>query len=170
MRFPGFLLPGLLLAAAACGPPDTDAGAAAGSTDTVATAPVAPESADIAAELLAADSAFARETAEGGAAAWAGWFEADGSMVRGTGEIRGRTAIREAMEPALSDTTVHFTWSPQRAIHAGGDLGATIGTYRIEGVGPGAGAAVQEGMYLTLWRRQPDGSWKAAADLGSPAG
>ena len=154
-----FLL-GSVLAAAACAGPEADP-PAAGADE--------PTDERLAAELLAAASAVARETAAGGAAAWAGWVEPDGSMVRGAGEIRGRVRIQEAMEPALSDTAVLFTWSPERAIHAGGDLGATIGSYRIERRGAGAGG-VQEGMYMTLWRRQPDGSWKVAADLGSPAG
>jgi uncharacterized protein (TIGR02246 family) len=151
------LLYGFLISGLACSAPDAPADGPAGGD----------RPADAAA-LLRADSAFARETAEAGAAAWASWFEPDGSMVRGTGEIRGRARIREAMEPALSDPAVRFTWSPLRAIHEGGDLGATIGSYRIESAGD-SGTAVQEGMYLTLWRRQPDGSWKVAADLGSPA-
>lgn len=138
------------------------AGACSGPTDQ-------PDAPDETASLLRADSAFARETAAGGSAAWASWFEPDGSMVRGNGEIRGRGPIQAAMVPSLDDPAVRFTWAPQRAIHAGGDLGATIGYYRIESPVQG-GTQVQRGMYMTLWRRQPDGSWKVAADLGSPAG
>lgn len=128
-----------------------------------------PNETGIRADLLHADSTFARETAAGGAEAWASWFEPEGSMVRGTGEIVGRSTIREAMTPFLSDTTVRFRWSPERAIvDPDGDLGATIGSYRITSA-DSVGAVLERGMYLSVWRRGPDGSWKVVADIGTPA-
>jgi ketosteroid isomerase-like protein len=50
-------------------------------------------------------------------------------------------------------------------------LGFTVGEYTLTGRGP-TGAAVQRfGKYLTVWKRQPNGSWKFAVDggNGSPA-
>lgn len=151
------------MAACAEGPERPVPDRAAESSETAA------DPAAIEAELLRADSMFARETAAGGAEAWASWFEPEGSMIRGAGEILGRAAIREAMTPFLSDTTVRFTWSPERAIvEPGSDLGATIGSYRITAADP-AGTVLERGMYLSVWRRQPDGTWRVAADLGTPA-
>ena len=47
---------------------------------------------------------------------------------------------------------------------ADGTLGYTWGRYRVE-----AGDSITgRGRYLTVWRRQPDGSWKVDADIGSP--
>jgi ketosteroid isomerase-like protein len=113
--------------------------------------------------LLQADSAFARETATGGADAWTSWFDTVGVMVTANRDIRGHADIRAAMGPTLSDSTIRFTWSPEWAIAGEGDLGTTVGSYRVES----RGEVVERGRYLTVWRRQSDGSWKVVADIGS---
>lgn len=123
-------------------------------------------------ELMEADRAFARDVAERGVDGWIVAFAPGGSMVRGTGEVTGHTAIRSSMEPLLADTTVTFTWRPVRAdVGRGGDMGYTVGRYEIRAaVAEGAeGEVLGHGMYLTVWERQPDGGWKVAVDIGSPA-
>ncbi len=117
--------------------------------------------------LMEADRAFAADVAAGGADAWAAWFAEDGAMMQeGAGEIRGRTAIREAVA-YLDQPGVTLTWEPSRAeIAASGDLGWTTGTWesRTEVDAPPA----SRGRYVSIWRRQPDGSWKVVMDLGVP--
>jgi len=45
------------------------------------------------------------------------------------------------------------------------DLGYTIGTYHMT-LPDGDGNIVEiDGKYLSLWKRQPDGSWKIAVDV-----
>lgn len=131
----------------------------------------AAETADVEAvrdDLMEADRAFARATAERGVEGWVAYFAPEGAMVRGRGEITGDAAIRDAMAGFLADTTVSFTWEPVRAdAAASGDLGYTIGTYEIRA--RTEGELLDHGMYLTVWERQTDGTWKVAADIGSPA-
>ncbi len=57
-------------------------------------------------------------------------------------------------------------WSPAIAdVGAAADLGYTIGTYHMQ-LPDGDGNTVEiDGKYLSLWKRQPDGSWKIAVDM-----
>jgi ketosteroid isomerase-like protein len=119
--------------------------------------------------LMQADRDFAAEVAEGGAAAWASWFAEDGAIIQPqVGEVRGRSAIRDFMA-ALDDPNVSLSWEPDRAdIAASGDLGWTTGHYVSEVRGPDGALQRSEGLYVSIWRRQADGSWKVVMDLGNP--
>jgi ketosteroid isomerase-like protein len=126
----------------------------------------APEPAADPAVLMQADRDFAADVAEGGADAWARWFAPDGAMIQeGTGEIRGRDAIREAVA-YLDRPSPVLTWEPTRAdIAASGDLGWTTGTWEVR-TSPDA-EPTSRGLYVSIWRKQPDGSWKVVMDLGN---
>lgn len=121
--------------------------------------------------LLEADRLFAEDTAELGVDGWLAWFEANGTMVQGTGEVRGHDAIRALMAPFFADSTAQLVWDPIRAeISEDSDLGYTIGSYRVIRAGVAEDEPpLSHGMYLTVWRRQADGAWKVAADIGAPA-
>lgn len=119
--------------------------------------------------LMEADRAFAAAVAEGGADAWASWFAEDGAMVQpGVGEVRGRESVR-AVVAALDAPGVSLQWEPERAdIAASGDLGWTTGRFVSEGPGPDGATARSEGIYVSIWRLQADGTWKVVMDLGNP--
>lgn len=121
--------------------------------------------------LLDADRQFAADVAETGSEGWVSWFAADGAMiVQGVGEVSGRDAIRAAVQ-GLDAPGVSLTWEPQWAdIADSGDLGWTRGTYTSESPGPDGEVARDEGLYVSIWRLQPDGSWKVVMDLGNPTG
>jgi ketosteroid isomerase-like protein len=155
----GFLVPLLCVALASYD---------AASRDLMAQTP----SDDPAQALLEADRLFSEEAAERGVDGWLAWFEADGTMVQGEGEVRGHDAIRELMAPFFADSTIQLVWDPLRAeISEDNRLGYTIGAYRVIRVGVAEDEPpLSHGMYLTVWRRQADGAWKVAADIGAPAG
>lgn len=119
--------------------------------------------------LMQADRDFAADVAEGGADAWASWFAQDGAIIQpGAGEISGRAAIREFMR-VLDDPNFSLRWEPDRAdIAASGDLGWTTGHYVSESIGPDGTPQRAEGLYVSIWRRQVDGTWKVVMDLGNP--
>jgi ketosteroid isomerase-like protein len=81
--------------------------------------------------------------------------------------IQGRQAIGEAMEglydPRTGKGELRLEWEPIRAeVSESGELGWTTGTSRaIRAQGE------RRGRYITIWRKQPDGSWKVSADLGN---
>lgn len=123
------------------------------------------------AELVQADEAFAATVGAEGLSAWTSFFTSDGAMVQeGVGEVRGAEelqAIMDAAEAAIDIT--HFTWAPTRAeVSSAGDLGYTVGNYHRIFRGPDGVEMESTGTYVSIWRRQADGSWKVEMDLGNP--
>lgn len=49
-----------------------------------------------------------------------------------------------------------------------GTLGYNYGRYEWRGLGKDGKALVGTGWFLTIWKRQPDGSWKYVMDNGAP--
>lgn len=119
--------------------------------------------------LMEADRRFAAAVAEGGTSAWVSWFAEDGAqIVPNAGEIRGREAIGELMAD-LDDPSHTLTWEPLRAdIAASGDLGWTTGGFVSEVTAADGTTRRSHGRYVSIWRKQADGSWKVVMDLGNP--
>ncbi len=117
-------------------------------------------------ELMEADRAFARDTAKKGSEAWVAWFAEDGMIVPAEGPLTpGRETVRQRVASFLDDPGLVFTWEPEMAdVAAAGDMGWTVGHYRAELKRAGEEPRVQTGRYLTVWRRQADGSWRVVLD------
>jgi ketosteroid isomerase-like protein len=88
-----------------------------------------------------------------------------------TGEIvRGQDAIRDLMTPAFTNPTYSLSWEPEFAeISLAGDLGYTIGRYESWAVAQSGDTLTSTGRYVTIWRKDAEGEWKAVLDIGSPA-
>lgn len=127
------------------------------------------------AEILAADRAFdSLVTAAGtrGGEAWGSFFGDSGKQVTPTGpHFVGAAGAGGRMGPYFADSSNRLRWTPEYAeVSEDGTLGFTIGSYRALALGPdGAEAVVRRGRYLSVWRKQADGSWKVAADIGNVA-
>jgi ketosteroid isomerase-like protein len=118
-------------------------------------------------ELLEADRAFNAAVQHRRIDAWVEAFATDGAQFRLAGAVRGHDAIREFMGAAFRDTAFRLTWEPDGAgVSDDGALGYTIGHSEARGRDSTAKPFVREGRYLTVWRRQPDGTWKVEADIG----
>lgn len=120
------------------------------------------------AELIEADRRFAASVQRSGLAAWITAFAPSGRMIADGQSYVGPEGVRRAMLPVYADTTFSITWDPNYAeVAASGDMGYTVGRYeqrsRVDG-----DTVVNSGTYLTVWRRQEDGSWKVKADIGNP--
>lgn len=124
---------------------------------------------DAAQQLMDLDREFASETAERGAEAWASYFASDGRMYQRVGIVSGREAIQEAMVQTFADPNRLFSWEPDSAfVAASGDLGYTLGRWRLVQRGTGESDTVlARGNYVTIWELQDDGSWKVALDIGN---
>jgi ketosteroid isomerase-like protein len=119
------------------------------------------------AALEDADRACNRATAARHADGWAEFFTDDAAMLRSAGTITGRAAIREEMAKAFADTMFSLTWEPlQSDVGAAGDLGYTNGRYEVRFRDAKGTTVVRTGRYLTVWKQQPDGSWKVVRDIG----
>jgi uncharacterized protein (TIGR02246 family) len=121
-------------------------------------------------EVMDTDRAFAQATAERGGDGWAEFFAPDGRMYRQRGYVDGRDAIRAAMVPAFADTTTALRWEPDTAVvAASGDIAYTLGHWELVAKTAAGDSVAGRGNYVTLWRRQSDGTWKVAADIGNQA-
>ncbi len=107
-------------------------------------------------ELEAADRAFAADTAARGIDGWVAAFDPQGAMMRRGARVEG-PAIREVMADTLAKGKL--VWDP---IASGreGPLGFTVGKATYTGADHWASS------YVTIWRQQPDGSWKVLFDTG----
>lgn len=113
------------------------------------------------------DRAFAAHSREHGVrAAFLAYMAEDGVLLRAGPPIAGRAAYAEAT--AGDPEGVTLDWAPEHAVVSDdGTLGYTWGYY-VLGVPDKDGARRESrGKYLSVWRRQKDGSWKFIADIGN---
>ena len=83
------------------------------------------------------------------------------SMPQGKPFLHGRDAVAKSWAGAAAGD--RLSWEPKFArADASGELGYTYGTWTYESAG-----AVSRGKYVTIWRRQEDGTWKAVFDGGN---
>ena len=118
--------------------------------------------------LMQADRAFAKATAERGVDGWMEFMAPN--AVDLSGEVRvGPEQIRAGMTQQFKLPGIKMTWAPTKAEFLGsGDVGFTVGRYEVSFTGDDGKPAGRRGTYLTTWRKQKDGSWKVASDIGSP--
>src|SRR5258705_3067882 len=92
-------------------------------------------------------------------------FIADDGILFRPGAVRGKQWFAEHPVPQ-SDKRPLLSWYPAVAgIARAGDLGYTTGPWEFKADILDA-KSVAWGHFLTVWKRQPDGSWKFAIDLG----
>jgi ketosteroid isomerase-like protein len=119
------------------------------------------------AKLLQTDLAFSRLCEEKGAAAAFYEFltpEAT-SLPPGEFPIKGREAIRVHWSAGPQGA---LTWKPATAqVARSGELGYTWGTYEFSVSGPDGRPQISYGKYVTIWKKQADGSWKVLLDTGN---
>ena len=120
-------------------------------------------------QLLEADREFDRAVAQRGLDAWVDHFAEDGRMLPvGADPVIGREAIRKRMAPAFASAGFSIRWNPVFAdVARSGDLGYTYGMSEVKSAGQDGTPAIQHGKYLTVWKKQTNGSWKVAADIGN---
>ena len=114
------------------------------------------------AEIVAAERAFATQVRSMGVrAGFLNWLAPTGVVFR-PGPVNGVTSY-EKLAPGWNGL---LEWHPVRAaISADGALGWSTGpwTWRRDSTKSKADA---HGEYMSVWRRQPDGGWKAVLDCG----
>ena len=118
-------------------------------------------------ELMAADRAFAAETAERGLDGWMAYMAESATMFSGPQPVRGFTSVREYMLPALESENFSLAWDPTEAeVSPDGNLGYTFGRYERTVTLEGGEEQSVTGNYVTIWRRQEDSRWKVVFDMG----
>lgn len=115
---------------------------------------------------------FMKAAAEKGAQGYMSYYAEDAAeLPNGADMIRGKESISKTMG-FLDDKDNRLTWTPAFAdMAASGDLGYTYGTYEFHSKDKDGKPTVDYGKYTSVWKKQKDGSWKVAMDMGnsSPA-
>jgi ketosteroid isomerase-like protein len=111
--------------------------------------------------LIAAERAFSRTSeTKGIREAFLTWLAPDAIVFR-PGPVEGRP-VYEKMDPA---NTALLTWGPEVAeVSASGDLGYTSGPYAYRQSRDAEPASY--GHYVSVWKKQADGTWKVFLDIG----
>jgi ketosteroid isomerase-like protein len=114
------------------------------------------------APVVGAEHAFAEYSiAHGMKEAFLNFAAPDGVIFR-----RGPVNAIEAWTRTTPAPSGLLTWWPVYAdVSGAGDLGYTTGPYEFREK-PSDEKPSGAGHYFTIWRRQPDGSWKFVVDLG----
>jgi ketosteroid isomerase-like protein len=148
----------VLLLLAACAAPSSEARSA----DT-------SNSAELRESVMEADRDFAADFAKRRIDGWVSWFDTAGVQVVASGETpRGHDAVRAHMTTQFRDSARILAWRPVMAeVSSDGSMAHTIGTWNFHVRGKDSAATAGTGHYLTVWRRQADGSWKVLADIGT---
>ena len=137
-----------------------------GCANTPAPAPPDTRAADIQA-VKDIEAAWGKDANSKDADKWASYFAEDGSgLYPGTATLNGKAAIKTAMLPYFSDPNFALTFQSNKAMASkSGDMVYTQGTYSMTVTDPKTKKAVTDhGKFLTVYAKQPDGSWKAVAD------
>jgi ketosteroid isomerase-like protein len=117
------------------------------------------------AAIMKADEDFNRSVAERNRERFLSLIADQVTFGGGTpNELRSKDAIWSAWSVFFDPKGPTLTWHPSKAeVLAGGDVGYTTGFSERRA----PNGAVSKGNYLTVWKKQTDGSWKAIFDTGS---
>jgi len=113
------------------------------------------------------ETAWVKDVATKDPDKWASYFTDDGSgLYPGGPTLNGKAAVKAAMTPVMADPNFSLTFQSTRSVASkGGDMVYSQGTYVMTMTDPKTKKPMTDkGKYLTVYMKQPDGSWKAIAD------
>ncbi|MCX6952749.1 MAG: nuclear transport factor 2 family protein [Verrucomicrobia bacterium] len=129
----------------------------------------APDKAKLKQEVAAMEDAFCAMAQTNGLLAAFQHFAAPDVAFIDTDprKFRGPSAVLERMGP--DQPGVKLTWSASFTdVSDDGTLGYNYGRFESRRTGPDGQEVVRGGFFLTIWKRQPDGTWRYVMDTGAP--
>ena len=80
--------------------------------------------------------------------------------------VSDKQGIRKTWTDMFAAPGFSMSWQTTKAeVARSGDIGYTIGTYKMGMNDPKGNPMTDRGKYVTVWRKQPDGRWKAIVDV-----
>ncbi|HVU18041.1 MAG TPA: nuclear transport factor 2 family protein [Candidatus Didemnitutus sp.] len=129
----------------------------------------APDKAQLKKELAGMEDAFCAAAKEKGILAAFLQFAAPDVSFLDTDprKWRGYEAVRQRLGPDQPGVSV--TWSAYFTdVSDDGTLGYNYGRYEWRSPDASGKPTVHTGWFLTIWKRQPDGTWRYVMDNGTP--
>lgn len=94
------------------------------------------------------------------------WAEDAAVMMPNEPLLNGREKAKETLKTMVADPNFALSFQPTHAeASKGGDFVYTIGTYSMTVSDKDKKPVTDKGKYLTVYKKQADGSWKAVADM-----
>ncbi|HST51518.1 MAG TPA: DUF4440 domain-containing protein [Pyrinomonadaceae bacterium] len=92
---------------------------------------------------------------------------ADGSVLAPNAPIAvGKDAIGKLFSGFFALPGLKISWHPDKAqVAKSGELGYTSGVYQMTFNDPSGKPVSDTGKYVTIWKKQSDGSWKVLFDI-----
>ncbi len=117
------------------------------------------------AEIFEAEKAFAQLVKEKGIKAGFLAYAAENAVLQRDGKlIQGKEAMRAFFDRQTLEN-VTLEWQPDFVdVAASGDLAYTYGRYSLRSVDANGQAVRTEGIFHTVWKRQPNGEWRYVWD------
>jgi ketosteroid isomerase-like protein len=117
---------------------------------------------DPAAQVRAAETAFARSMADRSLAAFETYVSEEAVFFGRSGVMRGRAAVVAGWKPLFEGPTPLFSWEPDQVeVLDSGDLALSTGPVRDP-------EGKQIGTFQSIWRRESKGKWTVVFDKGCP--
>ncbi|HEY1498471.1 MAG TPA: nuclear transport factor 2 family protein [Acidobacteriaceae bacterium] len=117
--------------------------------------------------LYQLEAKFAADTAKGGGKAFGDYFAPDAvTLENGGAPVVGHDAI--ASRATWTPESYQLTWTPEGArMGPAGDMGFTWGHYESNSKDAEGKPVKETGRYMTVWKKQSDGSWKVVLDASN---
>ena len=116
--------------------------------------------------LLAADAAWMKVYAGKDLEKSVAFFDNEGSMLPSNAPIAtGKDALTKLIGSAFATPNYTLSWHANKVgVARSGELGYTSGTYDFSMKDTSGKTISDKGKYLTLWKKEADGSWKVLFD------
>ena len=120
-------------------------------------------------QIIKSDAAFAQSVAEKNREKFLSFIAEVTTFNGGSpNELRGRDAVMKAWGDFFLPDGPTLSWTPTRGeVIGAGDLGYTTGRSVFRQKGADGKVTERRGQYVTVWKKQADGSWKVVFDTGS---
>jgi uncharacterized protein (TIGR02246 family) len=119
------------------------------------------------------EAAWVKDANSRDAEKWVAYYADDASVLQANYPVtKGKDAIRTALKQMVTDPALALNFHADVVeVSASADMAYTQGSYEMTTTDPGTKKPVTEkGKYLTVYRKQADGSWKAVEDTQNPDG
>jgi len=98
-------------------------------------------------------------------------YWADDALVMSAGQppLKGKPAIRQMVEESFKMPGFRISWQPESVeVSESGDMAYMIENSQVSFTDSTGKPVTLKNKAVSIWRKQPDGSWKNTVDISTP--
>lgn len=97
------------------------------------------------------------------------WADDATMLSEGLTPLKGKAEIRKMVEESFKIPGFKISWEPLSVeVSSSGDMAYVLENSHISYTDSTGKIATQHNKAVTIWRKQPDGSWKNVVDISTP--